>query len=525
MAATVPRRADRSLTAPATAPGHPEEPARNFFRGAVDPGPPPSSVGQTTDQRSRTMTCTERPTTAATAVPETPTRRGPVLALACGAVAMVGLDTAIVNVAVPSIQRDLGGSASTLQWVVVAYGLLLGGFLLLGGRMADQLGRRRMLLAGLAVFTGASLVAGLAPHTGPLIAARAVQGFGAALIAPAALSLLAVTFPEGRERDRAFGVFGAVAGAAGSVGVVASGLLAGGPGWRWAFFINLPAGVALIVLALLCLAPDQRRAGGTRLDVAGAATVTSGLLLSVYALHHAAQHGWWSVSTLVLFAVAAALLATFVRVEAHAPAPLVPASTLRNRSVVASDVTAFLAFAALLAFIFIGSLLMQQALGYSPTRAGVCWLATTVTSFVAAVAGARLVAVLRVRSVLAVGLSLLTLGALWLTRVPAHAGYLTDLLPAFLLAGVGFGLCGPALQIGALAGVPRSASGLAAGLVETMREVGGAAGVAAVSTVLVTGSGLDGFHQAFAAVGVLAVLGLVTAAVGLPRDRAASSAR
>ncbi len=456
----------------------------------------------------------------------TPTERAPatrigsgfVLALACAAMAIVCIDTAIVNVALASIQQDLGVDHGTLQWVVVAYGLLLGGFLLLGGRMADQLGRRRVFLTGLAIFTGASLLAGIAQHAGLLIVARAVQGVGAALIVPAALSLLAVTFAEGPERDRAVGLFGAVGGLAGTVGVVLGGLLAAGPGWRWAFFINIPVGISLLVAALVFLSADRADERAPRLDVAGAITVTGGLLLFVYALHHAAGHGWFTWSTLALFTAAAALLAVFVRIEARAAAPLVPPALLRKRTVVAANLTAFLAFSALLSFIFIGSLLMQQALGYSPAIAGVAWLSTTVTVFVAAVAGARFVARVGVRRLLITGLSLVAVGALWLARVPADAGYVTDLLPAFLLAGVGFGFCGPALQLGALSGVSRSDAGLASGLVETSREIGGAAGVAAVSTVLVTGSDLDSFHAAFTVVGVLAVLGVVVAATGFARS-------
>jgi EmrB/QacA subfamily drug resistance transporter len=444
-------------------------------------------------------------------------RKGLVLALACAAQAMVGLDIAIVNVALPSIQRDLGVGQSMLQWVVVAYSLLLGGFLLLGGRMADQLGRRRILVVGLAVFTAASFLAGAAQDGGPLIAARAVQGFGAALIAPAALSLLAVTFAEGRERHRAIGLFGAVGGVAGSVGVVAGGLLAGGPGWRWSFLINVPVGVVLIMVAVVFLARDRAGDRTTRLDIAGATTITGGLLLFVYALHHGANHGWISGSTLALFTAAVVLLAAFVRIEARTAAPLVPASTLKNRTLVVANLTAFFASCAFLSFIFIGSLLMQQALGYSPTKTGLAWLATTVTCFAAAMASARPAARVGVRWLLISGISLFAIGTLWLARVPADASYLVDVLPAFLLAGIGGGLFSPALQIGALSGVSRSDSGLASGLVETMREIGGAAGVAAVSTVLLAGSGLDGFHAGFTLIGVLAILGVVTAAFGFAR--------
>jgi EmrB/QacA subfamily drug resistance transporter len=444
-------------------------------------------------------------------------RPGLVLALACAAQSMVSLDIAIVNVALPSIQRDLGVSQSTVQWVVVAYGLLLGGFLLVGGRMTDLLGRRRVLLVGLGLFTAASLLAGMAQHAGVLIAARGLQGFGGALLAPAALSLLAATFREGRERNRALGIFGAVGGVAGTVGVVASGLIAGGPGWRWAFFINIPAGVVLIGLATACLTADRPNYRSTRLDVAGASAITSALLLFVYALHHAGTHGWTSTSTLAWFVAAAALMAAFVRIEARSSAPLVPARALKNRTLVAANLTAFLAFGAFFSFIFLGSLLMQQVLGYSPTQTGLAWLATTTTVFVTASAAGRIAATVGVRRLLMTGLSLLAVGMLWLTQVTADAGYLAGLLPAFLLAGLGIGLCEPSLQIGALSGVTESESGLASGLVETMREIGGAAGVAAVAAVLVAGTGLDGFHAAFAAIGILAMLGVVIAAAGFGR--------
>jgi EmrB/QacA subfamily drug resistance transporter len=442
-------------------------------------------------------------------------RRGLVLALACTATAMVGLDTAIVNVALPSMQRDLGVGTSTLQWVIVAYGLVLGGFLLFGGRLTDQFGRRRVFLTGLTIFTAASLLAGVAQDAGLLIAARAIQGFGAALIAPAALSLLAVTYAEGHERNRAFGIFGAVGGMAGSVGVVASGLLTAGPGWRWSFFINVPAGLLFIVLTAVFLTPDQPADRGKRLDVAGATTVTGGLLLFVYALHHAATYGWGA--SLPLFAVSVGLLVAFIRIEARSAAPLVPASIVRNRTLVAANITAFLAYCALLSFIFIGSLLMQQGLGYSPVQTGLAWLATTITSFVASIIGARLATKARVRWLVTAGLLIVAAGALLLARVPAGGNYVTDLLPAFLLVGVGFGFCGPAVQIGALSGVSKSAAGLASGLVETMREIGGAAGVAVVSTALVSGSGLAGFHLAFVFIGALAVLGVVVAAAGFAR--------
>jgi len=444
--------------------------------------------------------------------------KGLVLALACAAQFMVVLDIAIVNVALPSIQRDLDVGQSTLQWVVIAYGLLLGGFLLLGGRMADLLGRRRVFLTGLTIFSAASFFAGIAQSSSVLIAARGFQGFGAALVAPAALSILAVNFSEGPERNRALGIFGAVGGTSASVGVIASGLLTDGPGWRWVFFINIPVGILLISLATVFLAADRGQRGTRNFDIAGATTVTGGLLLLVYGLNRGAEDGWTSTTTLLLFTAAAVLLAAFVRVETRSRAPLVPAVAVKNRTLVAANLSAFFIFSAFFSFIFLATLLMQQVLGYSPTKTGIAWLATSATAFVAsAVAGARLVALVGVRRLLVTGLTLLAIGMLWLTRVPADANYVTDLLPAFLLAGVAIGLCAPSAQIGALSGVSESTSGLASGLVETMREIGGAAGVAAVSTVLVSRTGLEGFRAAFVVISIAAALGALTAGTAFQR--------
>ncbi len=462
------------------------------------------------------------------------TSKGMILVLACAAQFVVVLDIAIVNVALPSIQHDLGIGQGTLQWIVIAYGLMLGGFLLLGGRMADLLGRRRTLLIGLTLFSFASLLAGVAGSAELLIGARALQGFGAALIPPAALSILAVTFAEGAERNRALGLYGAVAGVSASIGVIASGLLTDGPGWHWVFFINVPLGVALIAMAAVFLPVDVRdRRGSERFDAAGAITVTGGLLLLIYAINRAVDFGWGSASTLGLFAAAVLLLCAFARIEARSPSPLVPGSALRNRTLVAANLSAFFTFGALFSFIFLGSLLMQQVLGYSPTQTGVAWLATTATSFgAAAIAGSKLVAVVGVRRLLVAGLSLFAVSALLLTRVPAGGDYATDLLPALLLAGVAGGLAAPAAQIGALSGVTHSMTGLASGLVETMREIGGAVGVAAVSTILVSRAGEIGgtgdpaarelaaanaFHVAFWVIFAVAALGALTAAIAFPR--------
>ena len=463
------------------------------------------------------------------------TNTGIVLLLACVAQFMVVLDVAIVNVALPSIQRDLGIGQSSVQWIIIAYGLMIGGFLLLGGRIADIWGRRRTLITGLTVFVAASIVAGSAGSPGLLIAARAVQGLGAALIPPAALAILATTFDEGAARNRALGLYGATAGVSASVGVIASGVLTSGPGWRWIFFINAPVGALLIALALSFLPNDSANdRARERIDIAGAVTVTGGLLLLVYALGRSTHDGWTSASTLGLLAAAAVLLTVFVGIEARSRSPLVPAPAVRNRTLVAANLSAFLLFGSFLAFIFLGSLQMQQVLGYSATKTGLAWLATTVTSFfAAAAAGAKLVGTLGVRRLLAAGFALLGVAAWLLTRVPAEAHYAANLLPVFILAGLAGGLGAPAIQIGALTGVPPAMAGLAGGLVETLREVGGGVGVAVVATVLASRlsstsaagplinqtAAAHAFHAAYWVIFAAAILGIVTASIAFPRQR------
>jgi EmrB/QacA subfamily drug resistance transporter len=416
-----------------------------------------------------------------------PARRGLTLALACAAQFMVVLDIAIVNVALPSIQLDLGLAQSSLQWVVIVYGLMLGGFLLLGGRLGDHLGRRRVLITGLALFTAASLLAGLADSGGLLIGARALQGFGAAMVPPSALAIIATTFPEGDERNRALGLYGAVAGVSASVGVITSGLLTDGADWRWIFYINVPVGALLIVLAASVLPRDSRSGSGEPFDVAGAVTVTGGVLALIYAVSRGVESGWTTGQTLGLFGLSAALIAALVVIESRSHAPLVPGSILQNRPLVASNLAAFTAFGGFFAFIFVGSLLMQQGLGYSATRTGVAWLTTSVSSFFAAgFAGAVLVNALGVRRMLAVGQLLLAVAAAGLALAPGDASYWKDLFPWFLLTGLAVGAAAPAAQIGALTGVAESQVGLASGLTETLRELGGAVVVSAVSTVMAT---------------------------------------
>jgi EmrB/QacA subfamily drug resistance transporter len=461
----------------------------------------------------------------------TGTRKNLILFLMCFAQFMVVLDVAIVNVALPSIQEDLGLRQSTLQWIVVSYTLLLGGFLLLGGRLGDLLGRRRILLTGMTLFASASLAAGLAQSTELLIGARAIQGFGAALILPSTLSILAMTFPEGPERNRALGIFGAVGGSSASVGVIASGLLTDGPGWRWIFFINVPVGIAIISLAAKYLQHDRPYVAVRQYDAAGATAVTGGLLLFIYGLNRGVDHGWTSASTIAVFAAAVALLAAFVFIESRSRAPLVPGGILRNRTMIAADIGAFLLFGGFFSFIFLVTLMMQQMLEYSPTRTGVAWLSTSLTAFVgAAVAGAQLINRVGVKRLLVVGMSLLAASAALLTRVPADAGYVRDLLLPFLLAGFAIGFTAPSLQVGALSGVARHEVGLASGLIGTMQEIGGAVGVAAVSTVLIersTGAGpvsVEGFQSAFIVILVFGALGALVTSFAFPRAPQAAEA-
>ena len=309
-----------------------------------------------------------------TTVTTTPPKTGLILLLLCAAQFMVVLDIAIVNVALPSIQADLAMSQGSLQWVVIAYGLMLGGFLMLGGRLADLLGRKRVLISGLAIFTAASLLAGLAESADLLIASRALQGFGAAMIPPAALSILAVTFEEGAARNRALGLYGAVAGISATVGVIASGLLTDGPGWRAIFLLNVPIGIALITMAARLPRGEAREATGEPFDVAGAVTLTGSLMLVVYALSQGPGDGWTAWSTLGLFAGAAALMIAFLAIESSSREPLVPSIAVRNRTLVAANLSALFTFSTFFALIFLGTLLMQQVLGYSATKTGVAWV-------------------------------------------------------------------------------------------------------------------------------------------------------
>jgi EmrB/QacA subfamily drug resistance transporter len=465
-----------------------------------------------------------------------PLRKGIILALVCGAQFMVTLDIAIVNVALPSVQADLGLAQDDLQWVVITYGLVLGGLLLLGGRAGDLLGRRRVMLAGLGIFTVASLCAGVSGSFWQLVASRAGQGLGAALTAPAALAILVATFAEGPARNRALGVFGAVGGSAASAGVVLSGLLTAGPGWEWIFYLNVPVGVAMVALIVRYIPSDTPTAAtgghaGTakrgKADIPGAVTVTAGLMAIVYAINKSVDRGWTSATTLGFLAAGLALLALFVLVERRARQPLVPLSMFRRRTLNAANLVAALVFASFFATIFQASLFMQQVLGYSALRTGFAYLAIATTAVVVAAGPApRLIARLGPGWTIAVGQASAAAGLLWLAQVPVGAGYWSGLFGPFLLIGAGVGLSGFGVQVAAFTGIPREVSGLAGGMVETAREIGGALGTAVVASVAISVAGgsspaalTEGFRGGSYLAASLNIAGLLAAVLLLRAPR------
>jgi len=408
------------------------------------------------------------------------------LALIVTAQFMVVLDVAIVNVALPSIKTDLGFSQTNLQWVVSAYALIFGGALLLGGRLADVLGRRRLFVAGLALFAASSLLCGLAWSEGSLIAFRGLQGLGGALLAPAALSLLMTTFAEGRERNLALGIYGAASGSGAAVGVLLGGALTSYLNWSWIFFINVPVGVAAIALTPVLLRESRAQLQHRHFDVAGAATITSGLMLLVYAMTRATSDGWSSTTTLSLIAASVALVVGFVAIELRSRSPLLPLRIFRLRTLSAANATMAIVSAVAFSEFFLLTLYLQNVLHYSAVEAGAAFAAFASMVVVASNVAQAVVARYGIRSVLTAGL-LAGAGSLaLLTRLPVHGQYVTDLLPAFLLGGAGMGLTFVPVTIAGLAGVHRADAGVASGLINTSRQIGGAIGIAAISAIAAT---------------------------------------
>jgi EmrB/QacA subfamily drug resistance transporter len=451
-----------------------------------------------------------------------------VLVLICLAQFMVVLDATIVNVALPSIQKDLQLSEGSLQWIVNAYTLVFGGFLLLGGRAGDLLGRKRLFLIGLVIFTGASLLDGLASSEGMLVGARALQGLGAALISPAALSIIATTFKEGAERAKALVVWAAIAIGGSAVGLILGGVLTQYFSWPWIFFVNVPVGIVGFVLSLR-LIPESREALAHRsYDLAGAVTVTGGLMALVYAIVDAQQAGWGSTKTLGFFGLAVALLVAFVLVELRAKAPLVRLSIFRIRSLLTANIAMFLAMSGMFAMFFFNTLYIQRILGYGPLEAGIAFLPFTAGIMISAGLASQFAPRVGVRPVAALGMVLSAAGLLLLTQLPVHGSYAADVLPSIALSSLGMGAVFMPLTLIATTGLENDDQGLASGLFNTSQQVGGALGLAVLSTLATSKTSsaagspahalVTGFHWAFGA-GALVMVAALGVMVALLRSR------
>jgi EmrB/QacA subfamily drug resistance transporter len=417
--------------------------------------------------------------TDATAAPD---RRWFALGLLCVVQFMVILDIAIVNVALPSIQIDLGFSQENLQWVISAYALVFGGFLLLGGRLADILGRRGVFMVGLVIFSVGSLLCGLAWSDEALIGARALQGLGAATITPSALSILTTMFTEGRERNIALGVWGAVGGFGAAAGVLMGGILTDLLSWEWIFFVNVPVGVAALALSPILLV-ESRDAHGQSHDVLGAVLVTSGLVLLVLGITQGRQWEWLSAETLGVFAASAVLLVAFALWEQRQDEPLVPFSIFRLQTLTAANIAGFIMGTALFAMFLMLTLYMQQVLGMSALRTGFGYLAVAGTAVIWANVAAQAVNRIGVKPALIFGMSMLTIGLLYFTQVSVDGSYWADLFPGFLVLGVAIPFAFVPITIAALAGTKPQEAGLASGLINTAQQIGGAVGIALLSTI------------------------------------------
>jgi EmrB/QacA subfamily drug resistance transporter len=455
-----------------------------------------------------------------------------VLALVALAQFMVVLDSTVVNVALPTIKGDLGFSEQSLSWILNAYTLTFGGFLLLGGRLADQLGRRRLFFAGITLFSGASLICGLSQSSGMLLVARGAQGLGGAMVSPAALSIILTSFAEGPARNRALAVWGAIAGVGGAIGLLLGGVLVEVASWRWVFFINVPVGAAVLALTPRIVPESRSDAPARGYDVEGAISITLGTMALVFTLIKADSWGWGSPRNLVGFAIAAVLIAAFVWIERRQNDPLVPMRIFSNRSLAASDVTFFLTAAALFGMFFFCTLYLQQVLGYSALKTGLAYMPFSLTLIGASGAASRLVDRFTPKPVLVTGLVIVTTGFVLLTRVSGHGDYASHVLPAMIVLGVGLGLTFVPITIAATNGVAAAESGLASGLLNTTLQVGGSLGLAILSSVatsritsaLDSGSPLPaalthGFKGAFVVAAVLCALGLVVALLFLPGRR------
>jgi len=444
---------------------------------------------------------------------------------------MVVLDIAIVNVALPSIQRELHfTSTENLQWIVSGYALTFGGFLLLGGRLGDLLGRRRVFMIGLALFAATSLVAGLSQSSGMLIGARVAQGAAGAILSPSVFSITSVTFEEGSERNKALGILGAISGAGAAIGVILGGVLTQYVGWEWIFFVNVP--IALLALLFVPRVVQESRADGLmrHFDTRGAVTVTASLMLFVYALTRTTQVGWSSWETIVELIGSVVLMATFIFWEMRSRSALVPLRIFRRRTLTGANVIGFWLGTMVFGMFFLLSLYMQQVLGFTAIKTGVGYLAVALTAVVSSGVAQALVTRLGVKPVLTAGLALVGGGLVYFAQISASGSYFSDLFPGFIILGIGLGFSFVPISIAALAGVTGRDAGLASGLINTSQQIGGALGLAILTTVSTTHTGsllkhgtpkleaiTSGFSLAFWVGAGLAASSIVTTLVVLRR--------
>jgi EmrB/QacA subfamily drug resistance transporter len=454
-----------------------------------------------------------------------------ILVIACMAQFMVVLDITVVNIALPSVQKGLHFSASNLQWVVNGYTLIFGGFLLLGGRAADLIGRKRLFVAGVILFSLASLLNGFAQTSGMLIVGRGLQGLGGALVSPAALAIITTTFTEPGERTKALGIWSAIAASGSAVGLLMGGLLTDIASWRWVFFVNVPIGLATIVLAVRYIVESRVEGVRRSYDLAGAATVTGGLVVIVFAIVKAQSFGWGSARTLGLFAAGIVLLAAFVTIERRSAAPLMRLSIFRVRSLAVGDAALLLVGSAMFGMFYFASLYVQEILGYSPLKAGLAFLPVTAGIMIGAGASQQLIKRFGVRNVAAAGTTLAALGLLVLTQLPVHGSYVGNLLTGLVPLSIGMGLVFVPLTLMATSGVSGDDAGLASGLFNTAQQVGGSLGLAILSTLaasqtsrLLSGHSaahaaatVSGYHVAFLAAALMLAGATVLLVVALRR--------
>ncbi len=456
-----------------------------------------------------------------------------VLIIACLAQFMVVLDASVVNIALPSVQRGLHFSAANLQWVVNGYTLIFGGFLLLGGRAADLLGRKRLFTAGVLLFSLASLLNGFAQSSGMLIVGRGLQGLGGALVSPAALAIITTTFTDTGERTKALGVWSAIAASGAAVGLLMGGVLTDIASWRWVFFVNVPVGIVTIALALRYVAESRIEVEHRSFDLAGAATVTGGLVVLVYAIVKAQSYGWGSGKTIGLLAASVALLGAFMAIESRSKAPLMRLSIFRIRALAVADVVLLLVASGMFGMFFFASLYVQEILGYSPLKAGLAFLPVTLGIMIGAGIAQQLIKRVGVRNVSIAGISLASIGMLVLTQLPVHGSYLGDLLPGLLPMSLGMGLTFVPITLMGTSGVTDEDAGLASGLFNTAQQVGGSLGLAILSTLAasqtagvlhgtspaaVLAARVSGYHVAFLAAAIMLASGVVIMAVALRRS-------